>query len=204
MRLYIIYTFANKIKKQEISKTNSIIEQYNSIDYLLKICSELLDIEINIPAKLQLMVNFLSITHKKDSTNLHERYYIELFNNALKIDIDYLSMSFIQFENIFSNFSSLMENIAVNDIFRNTSCYNCEDLYYSNLILIIMMSLIKFTIFLEWLDSEKKDIYKLDYNVIVYYSRKFEHISFVHLKNQLLECEKEGWLSPGNIFTLLK
>ena len=97
-----------------------------------------------------------------------------------------------------------MENIAVNDIFRNTNCSSREDLFYSTIILIIMMSLIKFTFFLEWIETDKNIFDKPDYNIIVYFARKFEHINFNHLKKQMIEFEKQGWLEPGNIFTLLR
>ena len=204
LRLYIIYTFARKIKNQAESDTYSIIEQYNSVDYLIEMCNELLSIDINLPTKLQLMVNYLNIVHVKNSTDIHERYYAQLFSEALEIDIDYLSESFIQFENIYSQYSSLMENIVVNDIFRKTNCNSSEDLYYSTIMMIIMMSLIKFSLFLEYLNSDKEDIYNLNYNIIVYFARKFEHISFIHIKNQAIEFEKKEWLAPGNIFTLLR
>lgn len=204
LRLYIIYSFASKVKQSDIKNVELLIDKYNSVEYLLKMCNELISIDINLPTKLQLMVNYLAITSQKDSTNIHEKYYVELFNKALKMNIDHLSDLFTKFDNVYSTYSSLMENIAVNDIFRNTNCSSGEDLFYSTIILIIMMSLIKFTFFLEWIETDKNIFDKPDYNIIVYFARKFEHINFNHLKKQMIEFEKQGWLEPGNIFTLLR
>ncbi len=204
MRLYIIYSFATKVKKLDGSNFDSIIMQYNSVDYLIEMYQQLLSFNINIPTKLQLLTDYLAISHDKKSTKSHEVVYAKLYKNVLKYDIDYLSEKFLQYEEVFSKHSSLMENIAVNDLFRNINCENQNDMYYSAILLIIMMSLIKFTSFLKWLDSDNNNCDTLDYNIIVYFARRFEHISFTNLKKQAIEFEKNKLLDPGNIFTLIR
>ena len=204
LRLYLIYTFAEKIRTTSNSDYSSIIDQYNSVDYLIQMYNGLVNVDNNIPIKLQTLANFLLIIENKNTTDSYEKHYIELYDYATAIPMIEILATLPEFDEMYDNYNSLMENIAVNHIFRDIKCDNKNNFYYSTFILIELMSLSKFTIMLEWLYNGKASLDDNIYNIITYFARKLEHGDFDSILKHILSFEKKGTLENGSIFMMIR
>lgn len=203
VRLYLLYSFASKIRINK-SDINNIIKQYNSVDHLIEIYNQISTIDVNMPTKLQLLANYLSIIEIKDTMDNYEKHYIELYDYATSIPMNNIISAWAEFDNIFSQESQLFENICVNNIFKSINLSNTENFFYSTFILIEMISLIKFTMLLEWLYTNKEPIFHNKYNIITYFARKLEHGDFDSILKHIKAYEKQGWLESGYIFTMIR
>lgn len=202
VRLYFCYSAAYKIRyEHDIDKT---LSQYNSSDYLLTVYNELINTDLNINSKLHIIYEMLSTVYNRNSLDIHEQKYYELFKYIGTIDTDELQSEWIEFQNIYEQHETLFENVVVNHAFGNIKCVNKKQFHYSVFRMIEEMSLIKFTMFMYWLQIGKKNISEEIPYIICYFARKFEHEEVQNMLSYVKSFESLHWLEHGYIFMLIR
>lgn len=201
-RLYLCYSLTEKIRNK--NDINMLIEQYNSVEYILDIYKQLSLMTSNLDLKLRMLYSFLKTIYNSESKDKHEKQYHEFFLYIGKMEFEDIKTLWLDFQVVYERYNRFFENIIVNHAFGNLVCDNRKKLQYSVFNMIEEFSLIIFTWFVDWIRNDKKVSEGNLNEIVCYYARKLEHQDQQSMLQYIREVEKEGWMDCGHIFVMLR
>ena len=202
IRLYLIYSLAYKVGTEKIRDYDVILQRYSNVSYLYEIFKQLMNVDYNMDVKLKVQYDFIRQVRYADIHNPFEKYCLELFRYAESLEVESRKADWEEFQNVEVSYESLLENIAVNHAFVKLDCSDNKKFQYSVFILVEEISLIKFTMYLDWLYKKKQDISDDVKQITCYYARRLEH--GIYVSNYVRQLDQDNYLSTGNIFMLVR
>lgn len=200
IRLYILYLCGKETDINNKESISSCIGKYTSVPYLLELYQSLSQLECDLEFKIQStheLFYCLNIGVNKNETN-HKKYLEGLLDFANGLSVESLIVDWGEYEKFIECKSHFLENFCVNNIF-------VKGIYGGDCVtaLLIEYSLIKFSLFLQWLKNRKKLTDEELIGISAFYAKMIEHHDtrdFINIVNGIGEGD---WLNTARIFTLV-
>jgi lysine-N-methylase len=158
--------------RQEPSISKEIINQYFDAPYLSSVKEIWSDIKVDsVDAFNEKNELFLDIVWNYRKEKNYIAYLKEISELAQVLEADNSIAQWNEFEKVFGEFDSLIENCLVIKIFANCINEEIDDMIMSFQLMITEFIMVKYSVFLKWLGKDKKTDYIDVRDYIVTYSR---------------------------------
>lgn len=201
IRMYEVYSLAEKIAAGREEK-EKLYEKYENDEYLKAMAKGLMSVAINFKGQLDYkMFLHRNIAGRLRGTAGIEKYYETTKHLLNNIDYEFMEEKYNEFTSYISRYDSFFENYTVNSLFRLLAIEKEEYIVRAVLTIILTTEVIRFNLFLLWLQDEIND--ELVCTVSAYYSRYLEH-SFDNMQPIIQELKKNDALDEGYILIMLR
>ncbi|MDE7366079.1 MAG: flagellin lysine-N-methylase [Lachnospiraceae bacterium] len=203
-RRFVMEQFAGKVDMDK-EHSDDYYNKYSNLSYLNALFQMLDAMPQPVSSKLQLSSSlFTYINGKADYYLGYKRYIQYLLPYVENPDWEHWTSLWSQFTSILASYDEFFENFCVNSMFRNGAVNLGEhSLYNKCMALILETAMIRFTLFLQWMN---KDYHLSNVELIeisCYYARIMEHNS-KNVYQFIKELNEAEFLSEADLFLLLR
>lgn len=205
MRFFLVYRYVWHIEYDDVTKLDSIRNNYNSVEYILRLCEGIANVDLrkgaSYEAKKYVFKLIFNTFYKKED----DKYVAAVKQYLEENDNDEYEQEYLEYEKFISEYDLFFENIATNMFFSN-GCKNITNdkfFFKTCLGMIFEHSIIRFHLFVQWFTNEKKLTWKEIRDVVCFYARKIEHnMKGVH--ELVKELVDKKYIDDGTILLLLR
>lgn len=198
IRIYIAYKFSQKADMKNEQQLREVLEQYNSVDYVLQIYQQLIKFSCDTATKLQncldLMMNLLSGSKEWYG---YKEYIEPVIDKITQTPIEELISAWEEYKPHRNDLENMYENVLVNMIFQNSISNNNDSFFHKELVVLCMeYSSIVMANFFNWYYAGKHVDEEAENVIICYFAKELEHRTTNNIDHLLRLINKDKL--PGN------